>query len=100
MATRTDCGLLRARALAEERGAAFQIIFLVYPDECRSKSFDFDLSLLETSFTTLMPYCLDDREMAGMRFATDRHLTPAGHRWAARALLDILNRTVLNEDAP
>ena len=33
-----------AKAIADERGAAFQIIFLGYPDECLKKSFDFDLS--------------------------------------------------------
>ena len=64
------------------------------------RSFDFDLSLLETEFTTLMPDCLDDTTMARMRFATDRHLNPEGHRWMAMALLDILNRTVLREDPP
>jgi hypothetical protein len=88
-----------AKAIAEERGAVFQVIFLVYPDECRNGSFDFDLALLETEFTTLMPYCQDDRAMARMRFATDRHLTPEGQRWAAIALLDTLNRTVLREDS-
>jgi hypothetical protein len=89
-----------AKAIAEERGAVFQVIFLVYPDECRNRSFDFDLALLQTEFRTLMPYCLDDRAMARMRFATDRHLTPEGQRWAAMALLEILNRTVLREDSP
>jgi hypothetical protein len=83
-----------AEALADERGAAFQVVFLVYPDECRNQSFDFDLSLLATTFTSLMPYCLDDGTMARMRFETDRHLTPEGHRWAAMALLDILRGTV------
>jgi hypothetical protein len=33
-----------AQALAEEREAVLQVIFLVYPDECRTKTFDFDLS--------------------------------------------------------
>ena len=47
-----------------------------------------------------MPYCLDDRAMVRMRFATDRHLTPEGHRWAAMALLDILKRTVLSRESP
>lgn len=89
-----------AKAIAAERGAAFQLIFLVYPNECLAKSFDFDLTSLETDFVTLMPYCLDDETMAHMRFATDRHLTPEGHQWAARALLDVLRRTVLSEDAP
>lgn len=88
-----------AQAIAEARGAAFETIFLVYPDECLNKSFDFDLSSLRTEFTTLMPYCLDDRAMARMRFETDRHLTPEGHHWAAMALLDILERTVLSEDS-
>jgi hypothetical protein len=88
-----------AKAVADERGAAFQVIFLVYPDECRRRSFDFDLSLLETKFSTLMPYCLDDRAMARMRFPTDRHLTPEGHRWAAMALLAILKHTVLDKDS-
>jgi hypothetical protein len=89
-----------AKAVAEARGADFRIIFLVYPDECKAKAFDFDLSLLHSEFTTLMPYCLDDEAMAAMRFATDRHLTPAGHRWAAMALLDALERTVLKEHSP
>jgi hypothetical protein len=89
-----------AEALALERGAAFQLVFLVYPDECRNRSYDFDLSLLETPFTSLMPYCLDEGAMARMRFETDRHLTPEGHRWAAMALLDILRRTVPGLDPP
>jgi hypothetical protein len=89
-----------AKAIADERGAVFQLVFLVYPDECLNRSFDFDLSLLETEFTTLMPYCQDDHAMARMRFPTDRHLTPEGQRWAAMALLDTLNRTVLREDSP
>jgi hypothetical protein len=88
-----------AHAIAEARGAAFRVIFLVYPDECLNKSFDFDPSLLETEFTTLMPYCRDDRTMTRMRFETDRHLTPEGHRWAAMALLDILERGVLSESS-
>ena len=45
-------------------------------------------------------YCLDDGAMARMRFETDRHLTPEGHRWAAMALLDILRRTVPGLDPP
>lgn len=89
-----------AQAIADDRGAAFEVVFLVYPDECRRQAFDFDLTLLETRFTTLMPYCLDDGAMARMRFETDRHLTPEGHHWAAMALLDILERTVLSEDSP
>jgi hypothetical protein len=87
-----------AKKLAEERGADFRVIFLAYPDECMAKAFDFDLSLLHTEITPLMPYCLDAAAMAHMRFPTDRHLTPAGHRWTATALLDVLERTVLNED--
>jgi hypothetical protein len=47
-----------------------------------------------------MPYCLDEGAMARMRFETDRHLTPEGHRWAAMALLDILRRTVPGLDPP
>lgn len=89
-----------AKGIADERGALFLLVFLVYPDECRRKAFDFDLSLLKTKFPTLMPYCLDDRAMARMRFATDGHLTPEGHRWTAMALLDILERTALSQDAP
>jgi hypothetical protein len=88
------------RALAVERGAVMQVIFLVYPDECRARSFDFDLTLLKTNFETLMPYCPEDEALARMRFETDRHLTPEGHRWMASALLDVLERTVLKEDPP
>jgi hypothetical protein len=89
-----------AKALADERGAAFHLIFLVYPDECRNQAFDFDLTLLDTTFTSMMPYCLDDGAMARMRFESDRHLTPEGHRWAAMALLDILSHTVPGLDPP
>ena len=89
-----------ARALAEERGAAFELVFLVYPDECLAKSLELDLSALRTAHRTLMPYCLDDAAMARMRFATDRHLTPDGQRWAGMALLDVLQRTVLGDEAP
>ena len=49
------------RAFAAERGAVMQVIFLVYPDECRARSFDFDLTLLKTTFETLMPYCPEDK---------------------------------------
>jgi hypothetical protein len=100
LAENADWIFRTAKALAEERGAAFQVIFLVYPDECRNQAFDFDLSLLETTFTSLMPYCLDDGAMARMRFETDRHLTPEGHRWAAMALLDTLRRIGPGLDPP
>jgi hypothetical protein len=100
LAANADRIFQMAKAIADERGAVFQVIFLVYPDECRNRSFDFDLALLETEFATLMPYCERDGALAGMRFGTDRHLTPEGHRWTARALLDVLNRTLLRENLP
>ena len=42
---------------------------------------------------------VDDAAMAHMRFPTDRHLTHVGHRWTATGLLDVLQRSVLNEDS-
>ena len=98
LAANADEIFAMAKAIAAEREAKFQVIFLVYPHECRTKSFDFDITLLKTEYITMMPYCLDEEVMANMRFKTDRHLNAVGNEWAARSLLDIIESNILKRE--
>lgn len=95
LAANADVIFGMARALAEERGADFFLLFLVRADECDAKAFLFDLDLLETPYSSLMPYCpLDSSDL---RFATDRHFNVKGQQWLAAAILDFLERDVLHD---
>jgi hypothetical protein len=89
-----------ARGIADQRGALFLLIFLVYPDECRTKAFDVDLSLLETKFLTVLPYSSRRRSDGADAVRDGRSTDAEGHRWTATAVLDILERTVPSQDAP
>lgn len=87
----------RAAAVAAERGASFDLVFIATPDECATGRLAFDLEGLETPWTSLLPACPDGPEAAhALRFPFDGHWNPAGHAWAAAALLEILD-DLLNE---
>jgi hypothetical protein len=80
-----------AKALAEQRGADFRVVFLPTPFECRNRAFSVDLSGLVTPIFSLIPYCPEDPTAAlALSFPYDTHWSPAGHLWAAGALHRLL----------
>lgn len=92
---RSDRLLAETARLARERGARFLLVFLVSPDQCRTREFHIDLEPLKTPFATLMPFCpKDPGEIAALRFPTDGHWTPKGNRWAARSLETVLTQKI------
>ncbi len=93
LSANADAIFAMAAALAQARGATFHLLFLVRTDECEAGAYLFDLALLETPFTSLLPACPEDP--SALRFATDRHYNEAGQRWLAAAILDYLEREVL-----
>jgi hypothetical protein len=83
--------LARAKALSATRGARFALIFLVQPGECRSHAYAFDPAGLAQPYQSLFAACpADPAAIDRLHFPADGHWTRAGHRWAARALLDLL----------
>ncbi len=83
--------LARAAALAKARGARFMLVFLVEPGECLSGDYAFDPAGLEQPDQSLFAACpTDPAAIHRLHFPADGHWTPAGHRWAAQALLDLL----------
>lgn len=86
-----DAIFAQAETLARERGAVFFLVFFLHPDECAQGAHNVDIDRLATPFVSLLGYCPDDpAEIARLRFPTDGHWSPHGHRWAAEALDDIL----------
>jgi len=83
----TDTVLNLARSLAEARGAAFRLLFMARPGECRDGKHDTDWSGLTFPHETLLDYCPADLSVLdGFSFPIEWHLTVAGNRWAADAL--------------
>jgi hypothetical protein len=89
----------QAKAFAERHGARFQVVFLVEMYECVSGSFAIAIDRLRTPFSTLMENCPAPDEADTFVFPTNPHLNAAGNRWQAMAILDFLNRRVL-DDSP
>ena len=85
-----------AKAVAERRGAQFHVVLLVEMYECAAGSFGVAIERLHTPFSTLMTSCPSPDEAKTFVFPTNPHLNPAGNRWQAMAILDFLNRRVLN----
>lgn len=90
-----DAIFAQAEALARERGARFALVFFLHPDECAQGAPNVDIERLTTPFVSLLGYCPNDpAEIARLRFPSDGHWSPHGHRWAAAALDDILRNTL------
>ncbi|MGE0747651.1 MAG: hypothetical protein AB7K86_20495 [Rhodospirillales bacterium] len=85
--------LAAAAAAARARGATFRLVILASGSECGARRLQLDLGDLGMPYDTLLPACPDDpAAAAAMRFPSDYHWTPAGHRWAADALERLLFR--------
>jgi hypothetical protein len=80
-----------AAAAAKARGAAFRLIVLVSGAECAAGRLQLDLRDLGVPYETMLPSCpADAAAIAALRFASDYHWSPAGHRWAATVLERLL----------
>jgi hypothetical protein len=90
--------IARARAISEERGARFALLFLPQPRECSTGSYRVDLSSFE--FRDLRPFFPDDPEgLRGIHFPGDPHWNERGHAMAARAVVaTLLDEAVLAPD--
>ncbi len=75
-----------ARELATDAGATFSVVFLAAPWECQKESYDFAIGDLEGDFDSMLEHCPDE----SLRFPTDSHWSPEGHRWVAGFLADRL----------
>jgi len=83
--------LAAAAAYARARGATFRLILLTSANECASGRLQLDLGDLGMDYETTLPACPKDPAAAmAMRFPTDYHWSPSGHRWAADALERLL----------
>jgi len=82
-----DAIFAEARLLAESSGAEFVLVFLASPWECLKNKLDFDLSDLRSEHSSMLEHCPD----LSMRFPTDSHWTPKGHRWVAGFLEEQLD---------
>jgi hypothetical protein len=94
-----DWIIMQAKAIADRRGARFEVLFLTDMAECVSGSFTVDIDRLRTPFSTLMENCPAADEAVTFTFPGDAHLNVEGNRWLAQAILDFLNHKVLG-DAP
>jgi hypothetical protein len=89
-----------ADEIASAQGAGFEVVFLVTPHECAAGALTIDLSPLRTPHRSFMPYCPGDHAGAmALAFPNDGHWSPAGHRWAAAAFLDLLGDLPQDDEA-
>lgn len=85
----------QAGELAKKRGASFYVVFVTHALECEGRAFEIDIAKLKTPFTSLLPYCPDDKQaLRRLHFPSDYHWTSEGNRWAAHALERILRAEI------
>jgi hypothetical protein len=81
--------LAAARAICAARGADFALVFLPKVKELRRGRYDVDVSSFE--YADLRPFLAADPEaLDALRFPTNAHWNPEGHRVAAGAVLKAL----------
>lgn len=86
--------LAEAQRLAHDAGAEFILLFLAAPWECRKGAHDFDLSGIQTEHRSMLEHCPEE----DLRFPTDSHWSPEGHRWVARFLAQELDPLIPAEN--
>lgn len=77
-----DAIFAEARKISEKAGATFVLLFLAAPWECGKASYDFGLSELDTEHGSMLEHCPE----LNLRFPSDSHWSPEGHRWVAEFL--------------
>ena len=90
----------QAKAVAERQGARFEVLFLTMMSECQSGRFAVPIDRLRTPHSTVMGDCPPADQANSLAFPTDQHLSPAGNRWQASAILDWLNGGILDDARP
>ncbi len=81
-----DAILEEAAKVADDAGATFVVIFPAAPWECQKQAHDFDLSDLRADHDSMLEHC----PTQSLRFPTDSHWSPEGHRWVADFLAERL----------
>ncbi|KPK17239.1 MAG: hypothetical protein AMJ62_01925 [Myxococcales bacterium SG8_38] len=77
-----DAIFREARSLAKGSGAEFSLLFLAAPWECARGKHDFDLSGLQSDYSSMIDSCPE----FDMSFDGDSQWSPRAHQWVAQFL--------------